>query len=152
MEFVFDRTQDDVDRVKELNKKYINGAITDEEKEEWFEGSKATLKFSDLNRIEKNIETIASYLIVNVITKTWRRGDKPMVSDYARILENVQKIRDAWFNLSESPPTPMQPLTAYQKWNDIERILYSVNLAYERYINSFCYCGDEIYTGDIGII
>lgn len=152
MEFVFDRTQADVDRVKELNKKYLTGTITDEEKEEWFNGNKAALNFLDLNRIEGNIETIASYLIVNVVTKTWSRGDKPRISDYARILENVQKIRNAWFVLPEAPPTPMQPMTTYQKWNDIERILYEINSAYERYINSFYYCGDEIYAGDIGII
>lgn len=152
MEFIFDRTQADVDRVKDLNKKYLSGTITDEEKEEWLAGSKGALNLSDLNRIENNIETLASYFIVTVSVKNWSLGDIPRVSDYARILENVQKIKNAWFVLPEAPPTPMQPLTTYQKWNDIEQILYEINSAYERYINSFYYCGDEIYAGDIGII
>lgn len=152
MEFVFDRTQADVDRVKELNKKYLSGTITDEEKEEWFEDSKGALNLSDFNRIENNVETLANYLVVTVSTKTWNRGDIPRVSDHKRIRDNVEKIRNAWFALSEAPNTPDQPLNTYQKWNDIERILYETNSSYERYINSFYYSGNEIYAGDIGII
>lgn len=151
MEFVFDRTQADVDRVSELNKKYLTSTITEEEKEEWLVGNKGALNFSDLNRIENNVETLATYLVVTVITKTWNRGDIPKVSDYQRILDNIQKVRNAWLVLSE-PPTPEQPLNTYQKWNDIEQILYDINTAYERYINSFYYSGGEIYAGDIGII
>ena len=37
MEWIYDRTQADVDRVSLLNQKYATGAISEEEKKEWDE-------------------------------------------------------------------------------------------------------------------
>lgn len=148
MEFVFDRTQDDVNRLKELNQKYIKGTITESEIAEWMSGGKGALNLSDLNRVEGNVKTLASYLAVSVDTRTWSKGDIPRTSDYKRILENVQKIRDAWFALTTTPITPKQPLNYYEKWNEIERILHDLNYTYEGYRNSFYYCGAELYAGE----
>lgn len=39
MEWIYDRTQADVDRVSLLNQKYATGAISEEEKKEWDAGS-----------------------------------------------------------------------------------------------------------------
>ncbi len=148
MEFIYDRTQADVDRVRELNHKYVKGIITESEIVEWMSGSKGALNLFDLNRIEENVKILASYLAVSVNTKTWNKGDIPRVNDYKRILGNVQKIRDAWFVLTTTPATPKQPLNNYEKWNDIERILHDLDYTYNRYINNFYYCDTEIYAGE----
>ncbi len=148
MEFVYDRTQSDVDRVKELNQKYLARTISDEEKAEWAAGLKGALNVSDLNRIESNTTQIASFLAVTVHTKTWNYNDIPRASDYLRIRNNVQAVRDAWAALSNTPQTPAQPLNTYQKWNNIERILHDVNYVYERTMNSYYYCDTEIYAGE----
>lgn len=148
MEFVYDRTQADVDRVKELNQKYLARTITEEEKTEWSAGLKGALNISDLNRIESNTAQLASLLAVTVQTKTWNYNDIPRASDYLRIRNNVQAVRDAWAALSDTPETPTQPLVTYQKWNDIERILHDVNYVYERTMNSYYYCDTEIYAGE----
>lgn len=153
MDFVFDRTQTDVDRIRELTGKYLAGTITDEEKLEWASGGKGALNVEDLNRIESNTAEIAGQLAVVVQTKTWAYNDIPRASDYLRIRNNVQAIRDAWAALSGTPETPVQPLTTYQKWNDIERILHDVNYVYERTKASYYYCGAEVYAGEgVGII
>ena len=55
MEWVYDRTQADVERVKVLNDKYAAGTISEEEKMEWAAGMKGALNVADLNRIESNI-------------------------------------------------------------------------------------------------
>lgn len=153
MEFVYDRTQADVDRAKELNQKYLSRTITDDEKAEWAAGIKGALNLADLNRIEGNTAQLASLLAVTIQTKTWNYNDIPRSSDYLRIRNNVQTIRDAWAALSDTPDTPTQPLTTYQKWNDIERILHDVNYVYERIMNSYYYCDTEIYAGEgVGIL
>lgn len=154
MEFVYDRTQADVDRVKYLNERYISGTITDEEKREWnigingSAGLKGAFNLADINRIEINCQTIGELLSADVEVKKWEYGDIPRVGDYLRIRDNVQKIRDAFFTFSNTPPTPIQPLNTYQKWNDIERILHDVYYVYMRIQNSYYYCGDGMHAGE----
>ena len=77
----------------------------------------------------------------------------PRVSDFKRICDNVQRIREAWSALKDTPATPDPPLITYQKWNAIERILHDVKYVYDRVVGSYYYCGDEIYAGEgIGIL
>lgn len=152
MEFIYDRTQGDVDRVIELNRKYVEGSITEDEKAEWASDMKGALNLSDITRIEGNIKALAEFFEVSIgldpyPDKTTR--SIPRVNrDYKRILDNLQVLRDAWFALSDTPGTPAQPLNTYQKWNDIERILHDLNYTYEGYINGFSYCGTEVYAGE----
>lgn len=153
MEWVYDRTQADVERVKVLNDKYAAGTISEEEKREWAAGMKGALNVADLNRIESNIREIAETLSVSVTVKMWGVNQLPRVSDFKRICDNVQRIRDAWSALKDTPATPDPPLITYQKWNAIERILHDVKLVYDRVMGSYYYCGDELYAGEgIGIL
>ena len=47
---------------------------------------------------------------------------------------------------TNTPVTPAQPLNDFEKWNNIEQILYDV---YEILMNNFnYYCGEEIFAGD----
>ena len=148
MEWVYDRTQEDVKRAKLLTPKYAAGTITETEKKEWAAGMKGALNASDLNRIEGNIREIAGFLAI-----TWEKNQIPRVSDFKRIRDNVQRIRDAWSTLKDTPDTPDTPLVTYQQWNAIERILHDVKYVYDRVMDSYYYCGDEIYAGEgIGIL
>lgn len=152
MEFVYDRTRSDVDRVIELNRKYLSRTITEEEKEEWKGNLKGALNASDLNRVEENTLNIASFLGVLVTTKSWLPNDISRVSDYQRIRDNVEFVRNAWYDLPDTPVTPQNPLNTYQKWNDIERILHDINYTYQKTIENYNYCG-EIYAGEgIGVL
>lgn len=153
MEWVYDRTQADVERAKVLNDKYAAGTISEEEKREWAAGMKGALNAADLNRIESNIREIAEALAVSVTVKMWGVNQLPRASDFKRIHDNVQRIREAWSALKDTPATPDPPLTTYQKWNAIERILHDVKYVYDRVMGSYYYCGDEIYAGEgIGIL
>lgn len=153
LNFVYDRTQRDVDRVIELNKKYLSGAITYDEIREWNTGIngeaglKGAFNLSDINRNEHNCQIIGEALATAVNVKEWEYGDIPRISDYARIRENVQKIRSVFITYSDTPEVPAQPLNTYQKWNDIEKILHDVYCIYARFQESRYYCG-EIYAGE----
>lgn len=154
LEFVYDRTQEDVNRVIELNKKYLNGTITQDEIREWNNGLngrpglKGAFNLSDINRIEGNIDIISKVFIIFVNTKKWELGDTPRVSDYQRIRENTEKIHSLSFVRSDTPEVPDSPLNTYQKWNDIEKILYDAYDIYIRLRNSYYYCDTEIYSGE----
>lgn len=125
MEFVYDRSAQDVlQRTK-----------------------KGVLNAEDLNRIESNTETIAGKIAVPVTVKSWPVGGLPRVSDYMRILYNVERIRQGYGIRSDTPETPEQPLNDFQKWNDIERILFDVNDIYEKTESAKVYCG-EIFAGE----
>ena len=130
MEFVYDRSAQDVlQRTK-----------------------KGVLNAEDINRIENNTETIADKIAVPVTVKSWSVGGLPRVSDYKRIRDNVERIRQGYGIRSNTPVTPEQPLNTYQKWNDIERILFDVNDLYDRTENARAYCG-EIFAGEgVGIL
>lgn len=154
LQFVYDRTQADVDRVKELNEKYLKGTISDEEIEEWNTGIngklglKGAFNLSDIKRNENNCKIIGELVAATVNVKEWEYGDIPRVSDYARICENVQKIRSAFIVHADTLEVPEQPINTYQKWNDIEQILHDVYYIYVRLKNSYQYCGDGMYAGE----
>ena len=130
MEFVYDRSAQDV---LQMTKKGV-------------------LNADDINRIENNTGDIADKIAVPVTVKSWSVGGLPRVSDYKRIRDNVERIRQGYGIRSDTPATPEQPLNTYQKWNDIERILFDVNDLYDRTENARAYCG-EIFAGEgVGIL
>ncbi len=151
MEFIYDRKQEDVDRVIELNKKYVDGSITEDEKAEWASNMKGAFNLSDLTRIEGNIKALADFFKVSIGVDPYPEKTTrfiPRNRDYKRILDDLKLLRDAWFALSDTPAIPDQPLNTYQKWNDIEKNLHDLNYTYEGYINGFNYCDTEIYAGE----
>lgn len=150
---IFDRSQEDVDRVRELTEKYLAGLLTEEERPEWLGSLKGALNASDLNRVEGNCATVAEEIAVVADVKSWGESDIPRVSDYQRILSNVKKIREGYALMHDTPETPVPPLNDFQKWNDIERILYDVDYIYSRVEAGYNYCGTELYAGEgTGII
>lgn len=152
MEFVFDRTEEDVRLAHGMKyKRYTN--LTDPEKAQWNAGLKGAINAADLNRIENNMKAIASEIIVPVSTRSWGRTDIPRHSDYARLLSNLTKIRAGYGLMSDTPPVPAHPLNTFQKWNDIEKILYGVHYVFTHSTEDVYYCDTEVYTGEgVGII
>ena len=146
---IFNRTQADVDRVNELNQKWVRRTITEAEIEEWHMDLKGALNASDMNRIESNIKELSGYLNVLVQARTdWRVTDFPKSTDYTRILDNLAKLRSVWAVLSTTPATPELPLNTYKKWNDIEHIINDLYSVYERTEAALYYCDGELYAGE----
>lgn len=148
MEWIYDRTEEDVSRVKELTEKYLSGTITELEKTEWYGNMKGALNLSDLNRVEGNLSVIAEILGLIITAKTWSIGNIPRESDYRRICNNLQVICNAMptANVLEVPDPP---LNTYQKWNDIEKIIFDIYNS----LMDYDYAGSEIYAGEgVGIL
>lgn len=129
--FVIDRTQEDVEQ--KTPKGYINA--------------------SDLERVESNAELIAGYIAAPIsVKKDWKTGDLPRASDFKRISDNVEKIRSSYVIRADTPQTPAHPLNTWQKWNDLERILYDVFWIYINNYNNKDYCGEISAGEEIGVI
>ena len=147
---IIDRTQADVNLVLEYDNIGYNN-LTPEQKAVWNAGMKGALNSSDLNRIENNIQFVASILeLYNLNIKTnWQMSDIPINNDFNRILSNLNAVKDRaherfGINL---PETPSLPLNSFEKINDIENILYIIygNFTFRSFITSD---GKEFVTSD----
>lgn len=115
--------------------------------------AKGFINASDMERVETNTELIAGYIAVPVtVKKTWKIGDLPRVSDFKRIRDNVEKIRSGYVIRADTPETPVQPLNTWQKWNDLEQILYDIFWIYFNNLNNKDYCGEISAGEEIGVI
>ncbi len=145
MELITDRTQADVNRVKELAVKGKAGTWTTAERAEWLAGMKGAYNYTDFNRVERAVAEIASLLGVPVETvTTWKATDIPTEADTTRYLANVQRLKTVCQGLAGTPNAPesMQRFT-YKEANAIEKILTDI----ETVINSWTRCG-EVYCGE----
>lgn len=92
--WITDRTQSDVDRVKEITAKARTGTWTKVEQSEWLAGMKGALNYTDFNRIESGIQELGSIVGASVSVRTdWTVDGYMKVSDATRWLSNINSIR-----------------------------------------------------------
>ena len=145
MELITDRTQADVNRVKELAAKGKTGTWTAAERAEWLAGMKGAYNYTDFNRVERAVAEIAAILGVYVETvTTWSATDLPTEADTARYLANVRRLKTVCQGLSSTPNAPesMRRFT-YVEANAIEKVLTDIEIV----IYSWTRCG-EVYCGE----
>lgn len=154
---ITDRTQADVDRVKQLAAKGWQNMI-DEEKTEWNGELKGTYNASDLNRVESAVKYLSELLAelpnalkayaeqrgvhwdaffdvpydataYGVTVKTdWVMSDIPTPSDMVRYLANVVLLRNALQYATADLPSGMDNLT-HDGANAIEQALKGLDTA-----------------------
>lgn len=154
LHLVTDRTQFDVDRVNELVKKGWEN-MTSEERSEWENGLKGAYNSSDLNRVQSAVRylgdrlAVAGYPLDLSEAKTWTAQDVPTQTELANYLADVRAIRGAFTLLKTTPPTPETMVGLnYIRANNIEQILWDVDILLSNMIASFVYSGD-IFGGEL---
>lgn len=147
---IFDRTQEDVDRVKYLRNAILTHTNTEAEWEEYQQDLKGALNYSDLERIETNLGTLAEMLDIELLDMT--RDPIPRIPYFKNLQKNVKIIRDSPYHTFTTPETPEMPLNTYQKINDIEKILYDAYWMYLKNEAVKYYAGTDIYAPDNIII
>lgn len=141
---VTDRTQADVDRLKELRDLGYDG-MTAAERQEYGSYHKGALNKTDLERVENNVQILLDVLEIDSqsavgVVPTW-----PTESYYRQLYNNVSAIRAGYYLHSDTPPVPPLPWTTWQKWNAVERILADV---YEVLMAQYDYFAGELHVGD----
>ena len=145
MELIYDRTQADVNRVKDLASKGKAGTWTEAERTEWLAGMKGAYTYKDFNRVESAVAEIAGMLGVTVNTvANWNETDLLREADTQRYLGNIRKLRTVCQGLTNTPATPESlRKISYVTANNIEKILADL----ETVILSWTRCGDA-YCGE----
>ena len=89
-----------------------------------------------LNRVEQACALLAQRFGVDIKTKEWKMEDYRTDTEMARLLENIKKVRTAYFVKSSAPPTPVKITydNIYQA-NDIEQILKDLGDMYDSMIS-----------------
>lgn len=149
LRFITDRTQEDVDRVKELQAKILSGEYTEDDWKAYLNDMKGALNYSDLDRIEANLELLSGWLNVSLVSMD--RDVIPRVPYFRNLLINVQKIRDSVYCPLDADDVPEMPINTYEKVNEIERILLVTFRRWLRNhdINLGIYCGTEMYGNSV---
>lgn len=82
---------------------------------------------SDVQRINSYIEYLSDALGLNLSVEDVSLGQALTRAQMDDIISNINAIRAAWYVSHETPPTPIAVNWDWQKANDLEKILFSLN-------------------------
>lgn len=150
---ITDRTQADVEYVKSLTLKWLNGTITNTEKAEWLAGLKGAYNYTDLNRVGEAVAYVANMLnqtgrSVSVIAKqNWTVADIPSTAQMTSFLNDLTLLKNNVDGVTLNTPSTMDNLN-YQTANLIEQIILACynSIIRERADSEICgvaICGVE---------
>lgn len=124
IEFVTDRTQQHVKRLKKLQSIGWENLSSSQKKEYQGYAAKGAYNYTDLNRVEAAVAEIAPALGLTLSTSTDWTNWSTVHGSLDRYLNNVKAIRDACPGDLGFPPLPdsMNHLT-YEGANNIEKVL-----------------------------
>ena len=144
LNLIYDRTKSDETDSAAIRKSYQTlgnwSGLTDAERTQLERG---TLTYNTLNRVESAVKLLATALTsagypveVTPVLKgskaedrEWQEGDIVRRAQWATYLDNVQRLRDAYYTLAETGelPAPGDKLK-YTGANTIEKILADIDL------------------------
>lgn len=153
---VTDRTQADVERVRELAAKGF-AAMTAAERAEWLAGMKGAYNASDMNRVGTALNYLAARLApVCGMSIAWSAKTDWAVTDIITdtqaetYRQQIQDIRDALAYPAGTPDAPQMKRLTYTGANDIERILAFCEELIDNITKAFRYTGAaECATGGL---
>ena len=96
---------------------------------------------SDIQRINSYIEYLSNVLGLNLSVEDVSLGQALTRAQMDDILNDVNALRTAWYVSHETPPTPIAVNWDWQKANDLEKILFSLNEFWQSKLR------DKIYSG-----
>lgn len=144
LNLIYDRTESDETASAAIRKSYQTlgnwSGLTDAERAQLERG---TLTYNTLNRVESAVKTLAAALTsagypveVTPVLKgsksedrEWQEGDVLYRPQWTTYIDNVQKLRDAYYTLAETGelPAPGDKLK-YTGANTIEKVLADIDL------------------------
>lgn len=157
LNLIYDRTESDETASAAIRKSYQTlgnwSGLTDAERAQLERG---TLTYNTLNRVELAVKTLAAALtaagysveITPVLKgsksedREWQEGDIVRRAQWTTYLENVQRLRDAYYTLAETGELPKsEDKLDYQGANTIEKILADIDLLIDCMKSSYRRCG-----------
>ena len=143
---LFDRTQNDVDPAILLRDTKVKKFETLTESE-IATLEKGTLTINTLNRIEnkqeelKNLFNEIGYWNTPISTRQWAYADIFEGTQFDRILNNLEILIKAFFIYKNTPNVPDNNYRKYQTINDVEKILYDLDVMINDVKSHYRECG-----------
>lgn len=143
---IFNRTQRDVDTAILLRNEKVKTfkELTESEIETL---EKGTLTINTLNRIEskqeelKNLFNDIGYWNTPISSRQWAYIDIFKGEQFDRILYNLEILREAFFVYKDTPNVPDNNYRKYQTINDVEKILYDLDVMINDVKSHYRECG-----------
>jgi hypothetical protein len=152
---VYDRTEEDVLRWRELHDKgWID--MNESEREEWLGFMKGRYSHEDLNRVESNVEALSivirglGYTHPEISIKAdWTNRDEFSITDAERYLNNIRILRNSIAVPNNTPRTPnIADKFDYVLANNIEKILANIETVTLNLQNAW-YHNSDIISGEV---
>lgn len=146
---ITDRTQADVEYVKALTLKWLDGTITNAEKAEWLAGLKGAYNYTDLNRVGEAVAYVANVLnqsgrsVSPVAKRNWTVADVPTAGQMNSFLNDLTLLKNNVSGVPYAVPSTMDNLD-YQRANLIEQIILECYHVIMRERADFEICGIAI--------
>lgn len=141
---ITDRTASDVSLAKTLRAKLQSGQTLSEAEISIME--RGTMTINTLNRIEnkqaelKRLLANEGYYKTPIQNKTWEYTKYFKESEFQRILNNLNVLRNAFFVYADTPGTP--PISFhYENINALEKVLFDIETMLNDMIDRFRECG-----------
>ena len=143
---IFDRTQNDVDTAIRLRKEKVQ-TFQELSENEVATLEKGTLTINTLNRIESKQEELKSlfndigYWNTPISTRQWAYADIFEGTQFDRILNNLEILIKAFFIYKDTPNVPDNNYRKYQTINDVEKIIYDLDVMINDVKSNYRECG-----------
>lgn len=157
LNLIYDRTESDETASAAIRKSYQTlgnwSGLTDTERAQLERG---TLTYNTLNRVESAVKLLAAALTsagypveVTPVLKgsksedrEWQEGDIVRRAQWTTYLDNVQRLRDAYYTLAETGELPKpEDKLGYVGANNIEKVLADIDLLIDCMKSSYRRCG-----------
>lgn len=136
LNLIYDRTESDETASAAIRKSYQTlgnwSGLTDAERAQLERG---TLTYNTLNRVESAVKTLAAelnsagYPVEITETADWLPGDTVTREQWEIYLENVRRLRAAYYTLAETGELPKpEDKLGYVGANNIEKVLADIDL------------------------
>lgn len=154
---VTDRTQADVNRVKQIAEKIKNGTASESELAEFNSAAmKGAYNYTDLNRVTAAMEALKAklegygYAVPGYqYIEPFSESGWPTPQNMAVYLQNVAAIRSVLAVMASTPKVPEDMVgLMVQEANDIEVILLDVYKQLNIMPTTFIPCGEALCGGD----
>lgn len=144
---IFNRTQTDIENALEIRAEKVQkfAELSAEDIEQLERGF---LTINTLNRIEakqqelKNLFDADVYFVENFENKLWTYTDYFKQDDFDRILDNLSKLKRAYFVYSTTPQVADNNYRRYQTINAVEHILNDLDLMISDVKSHYRQCGN----------
>ena len=143
---IFDRTQNDVDTAIILRREKVQ-TFQELSENEVATLEKGTLTINTLNRIESKQEELKSlfndigYWNTPISTRQWAYADIFEGTQFDRILNNLEILIKAFFIYKDTPNVPDNNYRKYQTINDVEKIIYDLDVMINDVKSNYRECG-----------